>query len=75
MDVCLSSAQQSLCLGEAPNSPGGWLEEEEGALQEDGTGGPPGGKLLFFTATAFLSCFPNNDIFKLTSAARISISF
>nr|XP_027794586.1 protein-lysine methyltransferase METTL21C [Marmota flaviventris] len=42
MDVCLSSAQQSLCLGEAPNSPGGWLEEEEGALQEDGTGGPPG---------------------------------
>lgn len=64
MDACLSSAQQPLCLGEAPSSPGGWLEEEEGALQEDGTGGPLGGKLLFPHCQAFLGCFPSNDIFK-----------
>uniref|UniRef100_G1T9B4 Protein-lysine methyltransferase METTL21C n=1 Tax=Oryctolagus cuniculus TaxID=9986 RepID=G1T9B4_RABIT len=39
MDVCLSSAQQPACLGEAA----GRLEAaEEGTVQDDGTGGSPG---------------------------------
>lgn len=46
MDVCLSSEQQTGRLQEAPCSPDGCLEPAEGAPQEDGTGGPPGGNLL-----------------------------
>nr|XP_008532122.1 PREDICTED: protein-lysine methyltransferase METTL21C [Equus przewalskii] len=43
MDVCLSSEQQPGHLNEGPSTPDGWLEaKEEGALHEDGTGGPPG---------------------------------
>ncbi|EHB05988.1 hypothetical protein GW7_20062 [Heterocephalus glaber] len=43
MDLCLSSAQQPRRLGQAPRSPGGWVEaEEEATVPEDGTGGPPG---------------------------------
>uniref|UniRef100_A0A8D2ARG9 Methyltransferase 21C, AARS1 lysine n=1 Tax=Sciurus vulgaris TaxID=55149 RepID=A0A8D2ARG9_SCIVU len=41
MDACLSSAKRSPCLEEAPSSPGGWLEAEEGDLQEEGTGEAP----------------------------------
>ncbi|XP_004631234.1 protein-lysine methyltransferase METTL21C [Octodon degus] len=41
MDVCLSSAKQPQCLGQAPRSPGGWPDAEEGgSVSEDGTGGP-----------------------------------
>ncbi|KAI5942959.1 Protein-lysine methyltransferase METTL21C [Manis javanica] len=41
MDVCLSSKQPG-CPAEALSSPDVLLEPEEGALQKDGTGGPPG---------------------------------
>jgi hypothetical protein len=60
MDVYISSAQQ----------PQGLV----GTLQEDGTGGPSGGKLLLPTA-AFRRGFSGDDIFKLISVTRISISF
>lgn len=48
MDVCLSSKQPG-CPAEALSSPDVLLEPEEGALQKDGTGGPPGGNLLLPT--------------------------
>ncbi|XP_006846735.1 PREDICTED: protein-lysine methyltransferase METTL21C [Chrysochloris asiatica] len=43
MDVYMSSKQQPQSLGEAPRTPCSWLEaEKKGALQKDGTEGPPG---------------------------------
>ncbi|KAF3825683.1 hypothetical protein GH733_006510 [Mirounga leonina] len=63
MDVCLSSE-----LREAPCTPDGCLEPAAaaaGSLQEDGTGGPPGGNLLphrHTVSVAFLAtAFPNSN--------------